>query len=117
MLLLLCCCQQSLEEKAAADAAEYNRRYCPTPVVNYQRTDSVAFHAASRTYIYYCTFSDVLDNAEVLRTNYDKIRQAMRSSIYDNTSMKQYVEAGFRFRFVCRSQSNPKQVLMQLDIK
>ena len=52
LLSLLMSCQESMEDKAARAAADYTRKYCPTPVINYTRTDSVSFNKSTRTYTY-----------------------------------------------------------------
>lgn len=41
--LLLCSCHENLEKRAQREAREYTEKYCPTPVQNYTRTDSVTF--------------------------------------------------------------------------
>ena len=51
-------CQESLEDKAEREAKEYTKSFCPTPTVNYTRTDSVVFYKSTKSYTYYCSFSD-----------------------------------------------------------
>lgn len=51
-------CQETMEEKAARQAKEYTERYCPTPVVNYSRTDSIVFDRERKVYIYYISFCE-----------------------------------------------------------
>ena len=64
-----CTEKQSLEEKAVNDVKEYNRRYCPTPAVNYIRTDSITFDAKKHCFTYHCSFCDLLDNPDVVAFN------------------------------------------------
>lgn len=111
---LFCSCQKSIEEKAAQDAAEYTRKYCPTPTINYSRTDSVTFDKTTHVYTYYCTFTDALDNEEVIRQNKQKISEVLASSVKESTAMKPYVQAGFHFQYVCRSEKDPKVILFQV---
>ncbi len=111
--LFLSSCQETMEERAAREAKNYTRKYCPTPFVNYVRTDSVTFDTRTRTYTYHCTFSGVLDDAEAIETHRSKIEDMLRSSVRGSTSMKPYVEAGFHFIYLCRSESNPKEILVK----
>lgn len=108
--------RQTLDEKAMNDVREYNRRYCPTPAVNYIRTDSITFDAKKHTFTYHCSFCDLLDNSEIVAFNKDKITRVLQTSIKSSTSMKTYIESGYRFRYVCRSRKSPQTVLFELDI-
>lgn len=106
-------CQKSLEEKAMQDAKEYTRKYCPTPIINNTRTDSVTFNMETHVYTYHCTFSGVLDNEDIIQQNKQKITEVLASSVRESTSMKPYVQAGFHFQYICRSAKNPEIILLQ----
>lgn len=110
---LLSSCQKSLEEKAALDAKEYTRKYCPTPFINNTRTDSVTFNTKTCVYTYYCTFTDVLDDQEIIDLNRKKLTEILAASVKESTQMKPYIQAGFRFQYICHSASNPDQILLQ----
>lgn len=112
MVLSLSSCQKSLEEKAAEDAREYTRKYCPTPVINCMRTDSITFDIRRQTYTYHCTFADALDNAEVIDANRKKISELLLSSVKESTIMKPYVQAGFHFEYICRSEKDSDLILL-----
>ena len=114
LLFSSCSQRQSLEEKAAADAREYNRRYCPTPVINFMRTDSINFNPKNHTFTYYYSFCGMLDNKDVVSLNKDKITNMLCSSIKNSTSMKAYVESGYKFRIVCHSEKSPQTILFEL---
>jgi hypothetical protein len=111
-----CTEKQSLEEKAVNDVKEYNRRYCPTPAVNYIRTDSITFDAKKHCFTYHCSFCDLLDNPDVVAFNKDKITKVLHSSVKNSTSMRTYIESGYRFRYVCHSDQSPQTVLFELNI-
>ena len=115
IIVLASTCQESLEEKAARDAAEYTRKYCPTPVINYTRTDSVSFNKTTHVYTYYCTFSGIMDNKDIISQHHTEITQMLAKAIKESTNLKPYVQAGFKFRYVCRSEKNPKNVLLQIQ--
>lgn len=113
-LFLLSSCQETMVERAQREAYEYTRKYCPTPPVNYVITDSVAFNVSKETYIYYCTFTDRLDDEQVIHDNKQVIEDALRKSILESTNMKPFVEAGFHFRYICRSQKNPDNIILEV---
>ena len=74
---LLISCQESLEERASQEAYNFTRKYCPTPFVNYVRTDSITFNKDTRSYTYYCTFGDILDNKDIIDANRNKIENML----------------------------------------
>ncbi|MCH4148257.1 MAG: hypothetical protein LKG25_00090 [Prevotella sp.] len=110
-VLIFSACHESLEDRAAREAKEYTQRYCPTPVNNFTRTDSVVFEKPTRTYHYYCTFSDKLDDAKIINVNRSQIREGLLKGIKESTDIKAYKEAGFIFEYTCRSAKNPSQIL------
>ena len=114
--IFLSSCQESLEDKAARQAREYTERYCPTPVINYSRTDSVVFDKKRNVYIYYLSFCDMLDDSEIIEENRDKIADMLTQSVRESTGLKNFIEAGFRFEYVCHSEKEPKKVLFKVNI-
>ena len=114
--IFLSSCQESLEDKAARQAKEYTERYCPTPVINYSRTDSVVFDKKRNVYIYYLSFCDMLDDSEIIEENRDKITDMLTQSVRESTGLKNFIEAGFRFEYVCHSEKEPKKVLFKVNI-
>jgi hypothetical protein len=114
--IFLSSCQESLEDKAARQAKEYTERYCPTPVINYSRTDSVVFDKKRNVYIYYLSFCDMLDDSEIIEENRDKITDMLTQSVRESTGLKNFIEAGFKFEYVCHSEKEPKKVLFKVNI-
>ncbi len=106
-------CQETLEQRAERNAREYTHKYCPTPFVNFSRTDSMSFNPQTRTYTYYCTFDSILDNEQVIELNRDNISQTLQKTVRESTNMKPYVQAGFHFQYICRSRKNPEIILLQ----
>lgn len=109
-------CQESMEDKAMRQAKEYTERYCPTPVVNYSRTDSVLFDRQRKVYIYHISFFDVLDDSNVVDENKDMITDMLTQSVREAPGLKNFIEAGFRFEYVCHSAKEPKKVLFKVRI-
>lgn len=109
--LALTACHENIEDKAEREAREYTERYCPTPVNNCVRTDSVAFDKSTRVYSYYCTFTDKMDDKVLVDQHRKDLHSQLTQSIRESTSLKAYKEAGFVFAYVCRSQQHPSVVL------
>ena len=109
--LALTACHENIEDKAEREAREYTERYCPTPVNNCVRTDSVVFDKSTRVYSYYCTFTDKMDDKVLVDQHRKDLHSQLTQSIRESTSLKAYKEAGFVFAYVCRSQQHPSVVL------
>ncbi len=117
LITMLSACHEGLEKRAEREAREYTEKFCPTPIINYTRTDSVKFDTEKKNYIYYCSFHDAFDNENIVRKSKDKISEGLYESISTNTGMKVYIDAGFSFTYIVRSGSNPTKVLYTQTIK
>lgn len=106
-------CQESLEDKAEREAKEYTKSFCPTPTVNYTRTDSVVFYKSTKSYTYYCSFSDAFDNEEIVNKNKQAIHEGIHKMLTDNPGLKSYKEAGFKFVYIVHSTKEPTKILYQ----
>lgn len=111
--LMLMGCQKSLEERAEQEARDYTRKFCPTPVYNHTRTDSLVFDRQSLTFIYYCTLTDFMDDAKLIEENRQMLTDGLRQSIQESTGLKVYKDAGYSFRYVLRSEKNPDTILYE----
>lgn len=111
--MMLSSCQESIENRAAKEAREYTEKYCPTPTVNYTRTDSVTFDRTTRTYHYYCTLSDRMDNRDIIDKNRKMLHDSLLQAIVESTHLQAYKEAGFNFTYTCRSAAHPRMVLYE----
>ena len=107
---LLCGCHESLEKRAQREAREYTEKYCPTPVQNYTRTDSVVFDMDTKTYHYYCSITGQLDDRKVFDLNRQKLTDALLANIKENTSFRAYKKEGFAFQWTLRSDSDKRVV-------
>ena len=111
--LMMMGCQKSIEDRAEQEARDYTKKFCPTPVYNHTRTDSLVFDRATRTYIYYCTLTDVMDDAKLIEENRQTLTDGLRQSIRESTGLKIYKDAGFSFRYVLRSEKSPDTILYE----
>ncbi len=103
VLIFSGCHRTTLEDLAAKTAEEYTERYCPTPIENGQRTDSVTFSRDTHTFGYYYSLSGKLDDPIIIENNKKQIISTILSSLKENTSMKEYKQAGYNFRYVMKS--------------
>lgn len=110
---MLASCHESIEDRAAREAREYTEKFCPTPVSNFVRTDSTVFDKSTKTYYYYCSVVDKMDNAEIMRLNYNTLKSGLLKSTKENTDLHVYKKAGFSFAYVLHSGKNPSQVLFK----
>lgn len=110
-------CHENLEDRSAREAKEYTEKYCPTPVVNGSRTDSVTFQKETKTYTYYCSFVGKLDNAQIVARNRGKIHRLMVKEIKDNTSIRKLKDAKYNFAYVVHSDKDPRKILYQQTIR
>ena len=111
--ILTTACSESLEDRAAREAKEYTEKFCPTPVQQFERTDSITFDKPTKTYTFYRTLCGDADNEEVIREQRKVLDKAIKDGIRNNTSLKVYKTAKFNFRLVYHSESNPKKVLLE----
>lgn len=108
--VLMCGCHESMEKRAQREAREYTEKYCPTPVQNYTRTDSVAFDITTKTYHYYCSVCGALDNAEIFNLNRAKLTDALHKNLMENTAFRAYKKEGFTFQWTLRSDKDKNVV-------
>ena len=107
-------CHEGIEDRADRNAREYTEKFCPTPVINYTRTDSVTFDKATKTYNYYCSETDMRDSEEIIKANSKAIRDGLLQSIKQNTEIRVYKKAGFTFAYTIYSSEKPGTVYLKL---
>lgn len=108
---MLSACHENLEERAEREAREFTEKNCPTPIVNYSRTDSVTFDKQTKTYTYYCSFWEEMDNASLVSNIHDELRASLKQQVVNNTEMQTLKDAQFNFGYVVHSGSNPDEIL------
>ena len=99
-----------MQKRAQREAREYTEKYCPTPVQNYTRTDSVVFDIDTKTYHYYCSITGDLDDKRVFDLNRQKISDALLANLNDNTAFVPYKKEGFAFQWTLRSDKDKNVV-------
>ena len=115
--LMLMGCQKSLEERAEQEARDYTRKFCPTPVYNHTRTDSLVFDRSSRTFVYHCSLTDLMEDSTIINQKSQQLRGGLLQSIRESTNLRIYKDAGFSFRYLVRSAKNPQLVLFDATFK
>jgi N-acetylmuramoyl-L-alanine amidase len=110
---LTSCKHDTLEDRAEKEAKEFTKRYCPTPVQNMQRTDSISFDRSTLTFNYYYRLSGDADDRQAVNKVQDKIKDALLNDLVSNTGIKAYKDKGYNFRYVIHSEKT-KEVLYEV---
>ena len=111
LICLTTSCRESLLDRAEKEAKDYTRKYCPTPVINFSRTDSVVFHRNDSTYIYYCTLTGRMDDQQLINLHQKELSEMLENAVLQSTNLKLYKEAGFYFQYIIHSEKEPNKVL------
>lgn len=111
LLALAASCQESLEDRCAREARQYTEKKCPARIDAHTTVDSFTFDRASHTIHYHYTLSGAADNQEAVESinPREKLLEAVRNSTAD----QDYKDAGYRFTYTYRSQSDPTKVLFE----
>lgn len=111
LAVLSSCHHDTLEDRAEQIVRDYTERYCPTPVQDFTITDSITFDRQTRTFLYYYTLTGKADNAEIIGKSKVKLTKALIESLKENTSMKAFKDAGYKFHYIYRSKNTGKTLL------
>lgn len=112
-LVALTACQETLEERAYREAKEYTEKNCPTPPKDNAVTDSIVFDKATKTHWEYYKLVGDYDIPEAIAPHVGELKQHLLDNIINNPGLQPYKEAGFRFGYVVRSESNPKLIILK----
>lgn len=112
-LSILSGCHESYEERAAREAKEYTEKYCPTPIVNNTRLDSLTYKKDTRTLEYYYTLFNEADNQSAVDKSRDNLHKMLLDGIRKSTKLKVYKENGFSFKYIYHSEKSPDKVLFE----
>ena len=111
----LVACHKSLSDQAAQEAADFTRKYCPTPIKDFERTDSMTFDRSTKTFIYWKTLYDKSDDKELILKNKAKLQAAMLASVNNNPGVQLYRKDNFTFRYVFHSGKNSQETLLDVS--
>mgnify|MGYP001379948786 FL=1 len=113
LVALASCKHDTLEDRAEKEAKAFTERYCPTPVQNMQRTDSVTFDRSTLTFNYYYRLTGAADDSQAVNKVQSKIKEALRNELISNTGSKAYKDKGYNFHYVIHSEKT-KEVLYEV---
>ena len=113
VIALASCKHDTLEDRAEKEAKAFTERYCPTPVQNMQRTDSVTFDRSTLTFNYYYRLTGAADDSQAVNKVQSKIKEALRNELISNTGSKAYKDKGYNFHYVIHSEKT-KEVLYEV---
>ncbi len=115
------CKHDSLEDRADKDVRAFTERYCPTPMKDNQRTDSVTFDKATRTFSYYFDLGGPAENKEVIDTMRTMLRKALVEDLKKDVGARVYKDAGYNYHYVFYAASDHKvlfeETLTEKDYK
>ena len=111
LVALLASCQESLEQQAERVLREQTRKNCPRQMAEDIIMDSCAYDKPTRTLHYYYTFEGRLDNDSLINAVHDNMYNNLLEAFRNETSMKDYRDAGFKFQYTYHSKSEPEKVL------
>lgn len=103
LLFSLVSCQESLEDRCAREAKEYTRKNCPVTFDKDMALDSMTFDKSTTTLNYYYTVGGNLDDKEALKKV--NARKILLDQLRNTTSIKNYKEAGYSFKYIYWSKS------------
>lgn len=108
------CKKESVYEKIARDAKTFTEKNCPKKMDDYTIMDSTSYDFKTKSFIYYYTVSDKLDDTSLYTGELkNTFRNTVLTEIKHSIPMKGYKEAGLTFVYNYRSKSTQK-VLLQL---
>lgn len=113
VVALSSCKHDTLEDRAEKEAKAFTERYCPTPVQNMQRTDSVTFDRSTLTFNYYYRLTGAADDSQAVNKVQSKIKEVLRNELISNTGSKAYKDKGYNFHYVIHSEKT-KEVLYEV---
>lgn len=109
---MMTACQESLEERCEREAKTYTEKKCPARIDENTTIDSMDFDRTTHTMSYYYTLGGPADNKGAL----SKVnpRKVLLEGLRNSTETKTCKDAGYNFRYVYRSKSNPEQTLFEV---
>lgn len=112
--LCLVSCKKSLQDQAEKEAYDFTRKYCPTPIIGNERTDSMTFDKNTKTIVYWKSLYNEADDKNLIVAQHDKLRNALLQSLSNETRVRNYMKEDFRFRYVYHSGSHPKETIFDV---
>lgn len=112
VLIAMVACQESLEQKAAKEASTYTRKSCPVVLNENVVMDSMTFDKDTHTFGYHYRLTGVMDNDSMI--NAEEMRQKLLAGVKNMTTARVYMEKGYNFQYVYRSDNDPKKILLDV---
>lgn len=111
------CQRESIDDRAEREAREYTAKYCPTPEIDNSRLDSVVFDRETRTFIYYHLLMGLADNEAVVKAHEKQWMENLTNQWRNNPQIKPYRDKKIAYRYVYRSQADPKKIWIDVRLK
>lgn len=115
--VFLCGCTENVADQAERQAKDFTRKMCPTPYINDERTDSVVFTKDGNVYTYYKRLRGKADNEKIINKLRTQLRSRLLDDLKNDLPSKRMKEEGFVFKYVYRSESTNKTILVETFTK
>jgi hypothetical protein len=107
-------CQESLEDKAAREASEYTEKNCPIAIQKSVVLDSITFERATHTYGYHYRLLPPMDTTATIDPSFQQ--KDLVSRVKNTTTLQEYKEAGYNFRYTYRSEKDHSVIYFDTTI-
>ena len=106
LLSVLTGCQESFEKRVERTWREYTEKNCPQVIIETITMDSCVFEADSHTLHFYYRFLGAMDN-DSIELKSDAMRKLLLEALRNETSFREYKEAGYSFKYTYFSDKQP----------
>lgn len=112
VIMAMVACQESLEQKAAKEASTYTRKTCPIILNENVVMDSMTFDKDTHTFGYHYRLTGMMDNDSMIKP--EEMRQQLLAGVKNMTTARVYMEKGYNFQYVYRSEKDPNTILFDV---
>ena len=116
LALLLTGCRESLEDRAAREAETYTEQTCPYHMDKFTTLNAVKFDKATHMFTNEYTLKGDADR-ELSEAEKENIRVALEQSLTNDTKQRVYLDAGYAYRYIYYSESNPETIIFEATFK
>ena len=116
LTMLLTGCRESLEDRAAREAETYTEQTCPYKMDQYTTLEKVTFDKSTHMFTNEYTLKGDADR-ELSEAEKENIRVALEQSLKNDTKQRVYRDAGYAYRYIYYSESNPETIIFEATFK
>lgn len=106
------CRKETRDEKLRRESIEFSNKNCPQEIDPYTTMDSARYDIDTRTYTYYYTVRDFMDNDSIYTEEVlENFRQKVISELRTSISVKSYKDSGLTFAYEYHSDKSGKTLV------